>query len=214
MGRHLLSPLRRSARPFRLLAASCRASSLSPLSDLSCCALPCRALFASPVESSSDSAALASSTCSAAGVGDREFVRCLLTWYPFLYTAQQDLPPSRDDTHSSLSLRPRLGRLYRNSSPSSAAPPSLASFALLASMACLSCSSSYAASRLFIVERRFEASEAALAREALELLLFGDRDRVPSFAMEVERDTGREIRCGGWYFEYFCLTCQRVSTVN
>ena len=61
-------------------------------------------------------------------------------------------------------------------------------------MALLSCSSSYAASRLFIVDLRLERWEAALARDALELLLFGERERVPSLAIEVARDAALDER--------------------
>jgi len=68
-----------------------------------------------------------------------------------------------EDTHSSLSLRPRFLRLSEFSSTP---------WPLLCSMAIRNCSSSsYAASRLFIVERRLVLSDMALWRDDLVSLV-------------------------------------------
>lgn len=97
--------------------------------------------------------------------GDMDAVRCRLmlclvleklVWLEswFFKTLMRS---EKGHTHSSLSLRPRFRRL---SVFSSTPCP------LLCSMAIRNCSSSsYAASRLFIVERRFVLSDMALWRE-------------------------------------------------
>lgn len=98
-------------------------------------------------------------------------------------------------THSSLSLRPRLVRLVP--------PPSTLSIfsPLLAAIARRSCSSSsYAASRLFMVERLFAFAACIALALALDvgrgflLVLLGDL--VPSFENEAALLVLRE-RC--WY---------------
>ena len=84
-------------------------------------------------------------------------------------------------TYSSLSLRPRFVRRV---------PPSMLSVfsPLLASMARRSCSSSsYAASRLFIVERRFWFALCMLLDVGRPFLLPALGERVPSFEKEAAR---------------------------
>ena len=97
-------------------------------------------------------------------------------------------------TYSSLSLLPRFVRLML---PSSGTVVS----SLLASMARRNCSSSsYAASRLFMVDRRFDVWEAEAARGSpLEAPFFGER--VPSFATDTDRED-RDGRLRGKYAEY------------
>ena len=84
------------------------------------------------------------------------------------------------NAYSSLSLRPRLPRRI--------VPPSVLSplfSPLLASIALRSCSSSsYAASRLFIVDRRFALCKLEEGRP----FLLPRGDLVPSFEKEAARD--------------------------
>lgn len=97
-------------------------------------------------------------------------------------------------TYSSLSLRPRLRRVVP--------PPSvLSDFSpLLASIARRSCSSSsYAASRLFIVERRFWFALIMLLDVGRPFLLPARGERVPSFEKEAARLARLVLRDSVWW---------------
>lgn len=95
-------------------------------------------------------------------------------------------------THSSLSVLPRFGRL------GAASPASVVSSSLLASIARLKASaSSYPASRLFIVERRFDAWLAEEARPLRPSFFSLGGDRTPSLLRETDREPALDGRLSG-----------------
>jgi hypothetical protein len=113
-----------------------------------------------------------------------------VVWFSIIECQSRALPNRLtlmiENAYSSLSLRPRLPRRI-------VPPPSVLSplfSPLLASIARRSCSSSsYAASLLFIVDRRFALWRLDEGRSLFEPLR---GDRVPSLEKEAARDVVRE----------------------
>jgi hypothetical protein len=102
------------------------------------------------------------------------------------------LVPVWGKTHSSLSVLPRFGRLGPVS------PGSVVTSSLLASIARLKASaSSYPASRLFIVERRFDAWLAEEARPLRPSFFSLRGDRAPSLLRERDREAALDGRLSG-----------------
>jgi hypothetical protein len=125
-----------------------------------------------------------SSALSDNGDADRELVLCRFVFSDFLQKCQQCATGlGKCWAYSWLSLRPRFGRLFAPSGGSECVSSLLASIALLRASA-----SSYPASLLFNVDRRFEAWFADDPRPfRVSFSLVGER------AMSLFRDAARDV---------------------